>query len=56
MTLPKWVDDYGAYMALMVKKDVCFSCRCETHCGHSCQECESCPDCNCISCLKKETK
>ena len=56
MPLPNWIDDYGAYMALKENRPICFTCKCEPHCNHSCQECENCPDCNCISCMEKDIK
>ena len=56
MTLPKWVDEYGSYMALKISDPVCYACKCAPHCGHSCNDCDNCPDCQCVDCMVKEQK
>ncbi len=42
-----YMDDYNSYKRYTNRN---CKCRCEAHCGNSCQDCEYCPDCECNLC------
>ena len=44
--MEKYMDDFENYKRFTSK----CACRCDAHCGHSCQDCEYCPDCECKAC------
>ena len=52
MSLPNYVDDYDAYLALEMDQPKCQTCNCVRHCEHSCNDCDYCPDCHCKECVE----
>ena len=52
MSLPNYVDDYDAYLALKLNQPKCQTCNCVRHCEHSCNDCDYCPDCHCKECVE----
>lgn len=46
--MEKYMDDFQNYKRFTSK----CTCKCDAHCGQSCQDCEYCADCQCEDCKK----